>query len=221
VGSGQVAERQTRPTERRDLPSLTWAELQPFVSPVEAACQTHRADWRLDGRPRTARRYTPDTTGPWPTPEDRRLFLLSDLHTSPLHVVQGRLFGRGQSTAHQGMHVLVVGLRVTRRALGEAPTRSVQALAQRLGGPRPQPRPWSCRRRAPRLPPSHPRRRRLLAPPWWARGDGTAPRAPPGSDGANARCSRPEQRPDGANRVADRRRAGKGFSPCDVSRAPP
>jgi hypothetical protein len=33
----------------------------------------HMADWRLDGRPRTARRYTTYTNCPLPTPEDRRL----------------------------------------------------------------------------------------------------------------------------------------------------
>jgi hypothetical protein len=49
--------------------------------------------------------------------------------TYPLQVVQGRLFGMGQSKAHQWMHVLLVVLRATLRALGEAPTRSVQAWA--------------------------------------------------------------------------------------------
>jgi hypothetical protein len=34
------------------------------------------ADWRLDGRPRTARRYTTYTNCPLPTPEDRLLFIL-------------------------------------------------------------------------------------------------------------------------------------------------
>ena len=68
-----------------------------------------------------------------PTPEDRLLFRLVYLKTSPLQVVQGRLFGMGQSTAHQWLHVLVVVLRAALRALGDAPTRSVTALAQRLG----------------------------------------------------------------------------------------
>jgi hypothetical protein len=35
--------------------------------------------------------------------------------------------------AHQWIHVLLVVLRATWRTLGDAPTRSVQALAQRLG----------------------------------------------------------------------------------------
>jgi hypothetical protein len=116
-----------------DLTSLTVEEFRELVPPSEAAFQAHMAAWRLDGRPRTARRYTTYTTCPLPTPEDRLLFILIYLKTYPLQVVQGRLFGMGQSKAHQWTHVLLVVLRVTLRALGDAPTRSVQELAQRLG----------------------------------------------------------------------------------------
>jgi hypothetical protein len=55
------------------------------------------------------------------------------LKTSSLQVVQWRLFGVGQSKAHQWIHALLVVLRVTLRPLGDAPTRSVQGLATRLG----------------------------------------------------------------------------------------
>ena len=104
-----------------------------MVPPFEAAFEAHMADWRLDGRPRTARRYTTYTNCPLPAPEDRLLFILVYLKTYPLQVVQGRLFGMGQSKAHQWIHVLFVVLRATLRTLGDAPTRSVQALAKRLG----------------------------------------------------------------------------------------
>jgi len=116
-----------------DLTSLTGEEFLELSPPFDAAFQAHMAAWRLDGRPRTARRYTTYTNCPLPTPEDRLLFSLVYLKTYPLHVVQGRLCGMGQSTAHQWMHVLLVVLRATLRRLGDAPTRSVQALAQRLG----------------------------------------------------------------------------------------
>jgi hypothetical protein len=53
--------------------------------------------------------------------------------TYSLQVVQGRLCGRGQSKANQGSHVLLPVLRATLRTLGDAPTRSLAALAQRLG----------------------------------------------------------------------------------------
>ena len=133
MGALRFADIQTRPTEVLDLTSLTVEECRELVPPFEAAFQTPMAAWRLDGQPRTARRYTTDTNGPLPTPEDRLLLILVYLKTYPLQVVQGRRFGMGQSTAHQWIHVLLVVLRATLRALGEAPTRSVQALAPRLG----------------------------------------------------------------------------------------
>jgi hypothetical protein len=133
MGSLRFSEIQTRPTEVLDLTSLTLDEFQRLVPPFEVAFEAHRADWRLDGRPRTARRYTTYTNCPLPTPEDRLLFILVYLKTYPLQVVQGRLFGMGQSKAHQWIHVLLVVLRATLRTLGDAPTRSVQALAKRLG----------------------------------------------------------------------------------------
>jgi hypothetical protein len=133
MGMLRFADLQTRPTEVLDLSSLTVEELRELVPPFEAAFQAHMGAWRLDGRPRTARRYTTYTNCPLPTPEDRLLFILVYLKTYPLQVVQGRLFGMGQSKAHQWIHVLLVVLRATLRTLGDAPTRSVQALAQRLG----------------------------------------------------------------------------------------
>ena len=129
----QYTDVQDRPTEFLDLTSLTLDEFRQLVPPFEAAFQAHMAQWRFDGRPRTARRYTTYQNCPLPTPEDRLLFVLVYLKTYPLQVVQGRLFGMGQSKAHQWIHVLLVVLRATLRALGDGPTRSVQALAQRLG----------------------------------------------------------------------------------------
>ena len=133
MGSLRFTEIQRRPTEVLDLTSLTLDEFQRLVPPFEAAFEAHMADWRLDGRPRTARRYTTYTNCPLPTPEDRLLFILVYLKTYPLQVVQGQLFGMSQSKAHQWMHVLLPALLATLRALGDAPTRSLTALAQRLG----------------------------------------------------------------------------------------
>src|SRR2546427_11553995 len=70
---------------------------------------------------------------PLPTPADRLFFILVSLKTSALQVVQGRLFGMGQSKAHQWIHVLLPVLLAALRALGYAPARSLSALAQRLG----------------------------------------------------------------------------------------
>src|SRR5215510_3000086 len=133
MGNLRFADVRTRPTEFLDLTSLTLDEFRHLVSPFEAAFQAHMTHWRIDGKPRTARRYTTYQNCPLPTPEDRLLFILVYLKTYPLQVVQGRLFGMGQSKAHQWIHVLLVVLQATLRTLGDAPTRSVTALAQRLG----------------------------------------------------------------------------------------
>jgi hypothetical protein len=132
MGSLRFIDIQTCPTEVLDLTSLTVDEFRQLVPPFEAAFQAQMAQWRLDGRPRTARRYTTYQNCPLPTPEDRLLCILTYLKTYPLHVVQGRLFGMGQSKAHQWIHVLLVVLQATLRALGDSPTRSVTELAKRL-----------------------------------------------------------------------------------------
>jgi hypothetical protein len=76
MGSLRFTDIQTRPTEVLDLTGLTIDEFQRLVPPFEAAFQAHMTQWRLDGRPRTARRYTTYKNCPLPTPEDRLLFIL-------------------------------------------------------------------------------------------------------------------------------------------------
>jgi hypothetical protein len=124
---------QARPTEFLDFTSLTLEEFQTLVPPFEAAFQAHMAVWRLDGKPRTARPFTVYKNCPLPTPEDRLFFMLVYLKTYALQVVQGRLFGMGQSKAHQWIHMLLPPLLAALRTLGDAPARSLTALAQRLG----------------------------------------------------------------------------------------
>jgi hypothetical protein len=124
---------QARPTEFLDLTSVTLDEFQQLVPPFETAFQAHMAAWRLDGKPRTARQFTVYKNCPLPTPEDRLFFLLTYLKTYALQVVQGRLFGMGQSKAHQWIHVLLPALLAALHTLGDAPTRSLSALAQQLG----------------------------------------------------------------------------------------
>jgi Helix-turn-helix of DDE superfamily endonuclease len=133
MASVQFIDVQARPTEFLDLTSLTLDEFQQLVPPFEVAFQAHMAAWRLDGKPRTARRFTVYQNCPLPTPEDRLLFILVYVKTYSLQVVQGRLFGMGQSKANQWIHVLLPVLLAALRALGDAPARSLTALAQRLG----------------------------------------------------------------------------------------
>ena len=129
----QFTDVQDRPLEFLDLTSLTLDEFQQLVPPFEAAFHAHMAAWRLDGKPRTARRFSVYNNCPLPTPENRLLFILAYVKTYSLQVVQGRLFGMGQSKANQWIHVLLPVLLTALRTLGAAPARSLTALAQRLG----------------------------------------------------------------------------------------
>ena len=124
---------QARPTEFLDFTSLTLEEFQTLVPSFEAAFQAHMAAWRLDGKPRAARRFMVYKNCPLPTPEDRLFFILVYRKTYALQVGQGRLFGMGQSKAHQWIHMLLPALLAALRTLGDAPARSLTALAQWLG----------------------------------------------------------------------------------------
>ena len=121
----RFTELQSRPMEFLDFTSVTLAEFQQLVPPFETAFQCHMAAWRMDGKPRTARRFTVYKNCPLRTPEDRLLFILTYVKTYALQVVQGK--------ANQWIHVLLPVLLATFRALGDAPARSLTALAQRLG----------------------------------------------------------------------------------------
>jgi hypothetical protein len=129
----RFTELQSRPMAFLDFTSLTLDEFQQLVSPFEAAFHARMVAWRMDGKPRTARRFTVYKNCPLPTPEDRLLFILVYLKTYTLQVVQGRLFGMVQGKANQWIHLLLPALLAALRALGDAPARSLTALAQRLG----------------------------------------------------------------------------------------
>jgi Helix-turn-helix of DDE superfamily endonuclease len=124
---------QSRPLEFLDFTSLTLDEFQQLVPSFETAFHARMVAWRMDGKPRTARRFTVYKNCPLSTPEDRLLFILVYLKTYALQVVHGRLFGMVQGKANQWIHVLLPALLAALRALGDAPARSLTALAQRLG----------------------------------------------------------------------------------------
>src|SRR5688572_20487563 len=55
---------QSRPIEFLDFTSVTLEEFQQLVPPFETAFQCRMAVWRLDGKPRTTRRFTVYKTCP-------------------------------------------------------------------------------------------------------------------------------------------------------------
>src|SRR5712664_2076640 len=73
----RFTEPQSRPMEFLDFTSMTLDKFQQLVPPFETAFQCHMAAWRMDGKPRTARRFTVYKNCPLPTPEDRLLFILT------------------------------------------------------------------------------------------------------------------------------------------------
>ena len=116
-----------------DLTSLTVEEFGQVVPSFEEAFQERMKQWRLDGKQRSGRGYTTYANCPLPTPEDRLLFILVYLKTNVLQVVQGEMFALPQNKANQWIHTLLPVLQATLRSLGDAPARSMEHLAQRLG----------------------------------------------------------------------------------------
>ena len=129
------AELARTPMDVLDMTSLTPDEFQLLVPAVETAFHAHMAVWRLDGKPRTARRFTIYKNCPLPPPEDRLLFVFVYLKTNPRQVAHGIMFGLPQGKANQWIHLLLPVLRTALRQLGDAPSRSLAALAQRLAVP--------------------------------------------------------------------------------------
>jgi hypothetical protein len=120
----RFTELQSRPLEFLDFTSLTLDEFQQLVPSFETAFHARMGAWRMDGKPRTARRFSVYQNCPLPTPEDRLLFILVSLKTSALQVEHGRLFGMVQGKANQWIHVLLPALLAALRALGEVLSQS-------------------------------------------------------------------------------------------------
>jgi hypothetical protein len=88
--------------------------------------------WTLEGKPRTARRYSQYTNCPLPTPQDRLLFVLMYLKGAPLQTAHAAAFDLTQPKANLWLHVLLSALRNALASSGDLPARSIQALRERL-----------------------------------------------------------------------------------------
>jgi hypothetical protein len=116
-----------------DVTSVTVEEFDQLVAAFEEAFQERMKQWCLDGKPRSGRGYRTYANCPLPTPEDRLLFILFYVKTNVLQVVQGQVFGMPQNKANQWIHTLLPVLQVALRSQGDAPARSMEQLAERLG----------------------------------------------------------------------------------------
>ena len=115
-----------------NLTSLTVEQFEQLVEPFEQAFVRHMQQWTMEGKPRTARAYTPYVNSPLPTPEDRLLFLLSYLKVASLQVAHAALFDMTQPNANKWLHLLLIVLHQTLRDLGDAPARHLHSLRERL-----------------------------------------------------------------------------------------
>lgn len=115
-----------------NLTSLTVEQFEQLVEPFEQAFVRHMKEWTMEGKPRTARAYTPYTNSPLPTPEDRLFFLLCYLKVASLQVAHAALFGMTQPNANKWLHLLLLVLHQTLRERGDAPARHLLALRERL-----------------------------------------------------------------------------------------
>jgi hypothetical protein len=115
-----------------NLTSLTVEQFEQLVEPFEQAFVRHMKVWTMEGKPRTARAYTPYANSPLPTAEDRLFFLLCYLKVASLQVAHAALFGMTQSNANKWLHLLLLVLHQTLRDLGDAPARHLRALRERL-----------------------------------------------------------------------------------------
>jgi len=116
-----------------DLTSLTVEEFEQILPVFEEKFRDHMKYFRLDGKPRVGREYQTYINCPLPTPEDRLLFILVYIKNNPLQVLQGELFDMPQNKANQWIHTLLPVLLATMRGLGDAPARSLEELAERIG----------------------------------------------------------------------------------------
>jgi hypothetical protein len=116
-----------------DLTSLTVKEFEQILPVFEEKFHDRMKYFRLDGKPRLGREYRTYINCPLPTPEDRLLFILVYIKNNPLQVLQGELFDMPQNKANQWIHTLLPVLLATMRSLGDAPARSLEELAKRIG----------------------------------------------------------------------------------------
>lgn len=132
MGRLTYSELEPYPERHLALTSLTPEEFAELLPPFEAAFQAHMADWCLDGKPRTARRYTTYKNCPLPTTSERLLFILVFVKTNPLQEAHGLMFRLPQGKTNMWIHTLLTVVRNALRISGDAPSRNLADLARRV-----------------------------------------------------------------------------------------
>lgn len=134
MGKLQYQDIASQPERHLALTSLTTDEFAQLVPDFDRAFLAHMEHWCLDGSPRSGRRYTTYKNCPLPTAEQRLFFILMFLKTNPLQELHGALFDMPQGKTNMWIHTLLPVLQISFRSLGDAPSRNLAQLAQRLSG---------------------------------------------------------------------------------------
>lgn len=119
-----------KPKDLLALTGLARRECEKLLPVFEKALRAAEAK----PKPATQKRQRAPGAGRkpgWQTGADKLLFVLVYTKTSPLQVVQGKLFEMSQASANEWLRFLVPVLAGTLDALGMLPERAGQRVAQR------------------------------------------------------------------------------------------
>jgi hypothetical protein len=120
-----------RDREFMDLTSLTQDEFGDLVPVFEAVFQERMQSY---GHRRTGRSDGTYENSPLPTPEDRLLFILVYVKTTPLPTVHGVLFGMPQNKTNQWIQTLLPVLQTALQRNGDAPARRWEEWTEQVQG---------------------------------------------------------------------------------------
>src|SRR5215831_14818139 len=105
------------------LTGYTVDEFRALLSFFIVRFQAYVAIFTLAGQPRRNRTYSTYKNSSLPTMEDKLLFILNYLKTSPLPESHAQVFGMQQSQASQWMHLLLPLVKASLADCGELPAR--------------------------------------------------------------------------------------------------
>lgn len=110
------------------MTGYTVEEFKALLPHFQAQFEAYVAQYTLDGRARTKRRYSEYKNSPLPTIEDKLLFILIYLKQGTLQETHATLFGMHQPDANQWIHLLHPLLNQALAALGALPSREVETF---------------------------------------------------------------------------------------------
>lgn len=114
------------------MTGYTVTEFEALLPYFRVEFENHVAVYRLNGKKRTKRRYSEYKNSPWPTIEDKLLFILIYLKQGSLQEAHTTLFDMHQPHANTWIHLLHTLLNQALAAAGERPARHGEQLTQKL-----------------------------------------------------------------------------------------